>query len=29
MMAAINDSYVAFNPLAVGDAAFYMTIEMQ
>jgi hypothetical protein len=27
MMAATNESYVAVNPLAVGDATFYMTIE--
>jgi hypothetical protein len=29
MMAATNDFYVAVNPLAVGDATFYMTIEKQ
>jgi len=29
MMAATNDSYIAVNPLAVGDATFYMTIEKQ
>jgi hypothetical protein len=29
MMAAANDSYIAVNPLAVGDATFYIAIEKQ